>query len=84
MRAASYMMVYNNGYSKKFSICSIREWSNEIHREILEGISLASIGANLHRIVISQTESAEREHHGYINHLFQDAVTKKGSNSGFF
>ena len=44
---------------------------------------IASIGTNLHRPVLSQTESIEQEHPGYLHYLFWDVITKKGNNSGF-
>ena len=46
-------------------------------------MSLASIGTNCHRPVLSQRESIEQEYPGYLHYLCRDAITKNGSNSGF-
>ena len=46
-------------------------------------MSLDSIGTNLHRKVLSQIESIELGHPGYLHNLFRDAITKKGSNLGY-
>ena len=77
------MVAYDNGYSKEFSTCSVREWSEKIHQEIMAGTSLNSIGTNIHRKVLSQTDTIELEHPGYLHFLFRDAVKKKGSNAGY-
>ena len=64
------MVAYDNRYSKEFSICSIRMWSDKIRSQILEGIALEAIGTNGHCDKVMETNVISKEHPGYLHFLF--------------
>ena len=83
IRAASRLVVYDNGYRNEFGTRTINRWDSSISAQITVGSPSRNVGSQNHQGSISVTDAIENIHPGYLRYLFRVSIKAKGLTSTF-